>query len=89
MPRLALTSHLGRYVEWKPTELPGNNVLQVLEAAFERCPRLRGYVVDEHGRLRKHVTLFIDGQPLNDTSGLSDPVGPHQEVFVMQALSGG
>ena len=56
---------------------------------FAATPRLREYVVDERGVLRKHMTVFVDGQQLADREGLSDPVGPRSEIFVMQALSGG
>jgi hypothetical protein len=89
MPRLALTQHLHRYVQWQNSELPGQTVAQVLEAGFARCPALKPYVVDEHGRLRKHVMVFVSGQPISDTVTFSDPVGQADEVFIMQALSGG
>lgn len=45
--------------------------------------------MDEHGTLRKHMIVFIDGEQVRDLSGLSDPVRPDSEIFVMQALSGG
>jgi len=89
MPRLALTQHLLRYVDFKSAEFPGQTVKQVLEAGFERCPKLKPYVVDEHGQLRKHVMVFVSGQPITDTTHFSDPVGQADEVFIMQALSGG
>ena len=35
--------------------------------------------------MRKHVNIYI-----NDArAGLDDPVGPDDEIFVFQALSGG
>ncbi len=89
MPRLALTQHLQRYLSWTTRDLPGNTVAAVLASAHESCPLLRDYILDEQGRVRKHVTIFIDGQPIEDRLTLSDPVLPNQEIFVMQALSGG
>lgn len=89
MARLSLTKHLERYVTGAPTEVEGSTVREVLNAAFEKCPILRSYIVDEHDRVRKHVMIFVDGQPVDDREGLTDVVGPRQEVFVMQALSGG
>ena len=64
-------------------------VQEALAQVFADNPRLRGYVVDERGALRKHMTVFVDGEQLKDRVGLSDPVGSDAEVYVMQALSGG
>jgi sulfur-carrier protein len=89
MPRLALTQHLQRYLTWSTRDLPGDTVAAVLASAHDSCPRLRGYILDEQGRVRKHVTIFIDGEPIADREKLSDTVRPNQEIFVMQALSGG
>jgi hypothetical protein len=50
---------------------------------------LRSYIVDDQGRLRKHVVVFIDGEMIEDRDGLRDPVGPASDLVVMQALSGG
>ena len=62
---------------------------EVLDRVFADNPRLRGYVVDERGVLRKHMSIFVDGVQLADRETLSDPVGPGSELYVMQALSGG
>lgn len=62
---------------------------EVLDVVFERIPRLRGYVVDETGCLRKHMTIFVDGELVSDRRRLSDPVDSNSEIYVMQALSGG
>jgi molybdopterin converting factor small subunit len=69
--------------------VPGHTAREALEAAFARYPRLRGYVLDEHGALRKHMVVFVNGRACGDREGLRDPVGDQDEVVVMQALSGG
>jgi hypothetical protein len=89
MPRLTLTQHLDRFVAWSPRDVPGTTAAAVLDAAFVDCPALRGYVLDDQGRVRKHVMILVDGEMIRDRLTLTDPVGPQQEVFVMQALSGG
>jgi hypothetical protein len=61
----------------------------VLDAVFAANPRARGYVLDDQGELRRHMTVFVDGAVLRDRVRLSDPVAPDGEVYVMQALSGG
>ena len=57
----------------------------MLENLFADNPRLRSYVVDDQGRIRKHVNVYVGGA----RADLADPVGPDDEVFVFQALSGG
>ncbi len=61
----------------------------MLAGVFDANPQLRGYVLDDQGRLRKHVTVFVDGKMLQDRQRLSDAVCDDSQIFVMQALSGG
>ena len=62
---------------------------EALSQVFHDDARLRGYVLDDQGRLRPHVTVFVDGEAILDRQGLSDPVEPASRIYVMQALSGG
>lgn len=62
---------------------------EVLQAYFPQYPALRGYVLEDSGALRKHMTIFVDGVAIQDRQNLSDPVPVDGEVFIMQALSGG
>ena len=89
MPRVVFTKNLQRHVPCPPVDAPGSTVCDVLGNVFANNPRLRGYVVDEHGALRKHMTVFINNDQIKDRLHLSDPVEPSAEIFVMQALSGG
>ena len=65
------------------------SVREVLDAVFASNERARGYVLDEHGAVRKHMVIFIDGTMIRDRITLADPVVPSSEIYVMQALSGG
>lgn len=89
MPRVAFTHHLQRHVSCPAAEIAGRTVAEVLEAFFAANQRLRGYVLDDQGCVRKHVTIFVDGRPILDRARLSDPVAETAEIYVMQALSGG
>ncbi len=51
-----------------------------------RFPGLRFRVIDEQGRIRQHMKVFI-GDRL--TADLATPVADADEVTIMQALSGG
>ena len=59
-----------------------------LSTVFAQNPRLKSYIVDDQERLRKHVTIFLNGEMLTDRR-LNHPVGPTDEIYVFQALSGG
>ena len=56
---------------------------------FEGREQLRGYVLDDQGALRHHVTVFVDGVQVRDRTRLAEPVEASTEIYVMQALSGG
>ncbi len=62
---------------------------RALAAALLGRDELRGYILDDQGRLRKHVAIFVDGAMIRDRRNLGDPVADGSEVFVVQALSGG
>lgn len=89
MPSVSFTGNLQRHVSCPPCRSDGGTVREVLEGAFSLYPGLRGYVLDEHGELRFHMLVFVDGVPVADRRGLGDPVAEAGEVHVMQALSGG
>lgn len=89
MPRVHFTGNLKRHLDCPPAEVPGRTVVDALEAVFAENPRLRSYLLDDQGRVRKHVNVFVDGEPVSDRVGLTDPVEPAGEIYVFQALSGG
>lgn len=89
MPRVSFTPNLRRHLDCPAMDAPGATVRAALEQVFAGNPRLRGYLLDEHGSLRKHVTIFVNDAPVIDRVGLTDPVGEGEDIFVFQALSGG
>jgi molybdopterin synthase sulfur carrier subunit len=89
MPRIVFTNHLRRHLDCPPQTVEATTVRAALEQAFAVNGAVRDYIVDERFRLRKHITLFVDGRTLADREMLSDPLTPESEIYVMQALSGG
>jgi molybdopterin converting factor small subunit len=89
MARVVFTANLQRHVRCPPADVPGRTVREVLDAVFAANPAARSYVLDEQGELRKHMTVFVNNEPIGDRVRLSDPVSAGDEVFVFQALSGG
>jgi len=89
MPVVAFTPNLTRHLECPEVVVPAGTVAEALDRVFRENPRLRSYIVDEQGRLRQHVAVFVGGELVHDRLHLTDRIQDHQDVFVMQALSGG
>ena len=90
MPRVAFTRHLQRFFpDLADGEVPGASVREIVDELERRHPGLRSYLVDETGRLRRHVNVFVGEEPIRDREHLGDAVGPADQVFILQALSGG
>jgi molybdopterin converting factor small subunit len=87
--RVSFTANLQRHLSCPDQTVPGSTVRAVLNQVFAAEPRLRSYILDDQGRLRKHVAIYINGDRIADRLALTDPVTDADEVFVFQALSGG
>jgi len=87
--RVVFAPNLERHVSAPPAEVGGSSVREVLDRVFHDNPLLRGHVVDDQGRLRKQVVVFVNGQMIDDRVALTDDIVETDEVFVMQAQSGG
>jgi hypothetical protein len=89
MPRVTLAPSLMHVCPAQGGVVAGLTVREVLQNTFAVTPALRGYVLDDQGAVRKHVTIFLDGEPLTDRERQSDAVHENSEIFLLQALSGG
>ncbi|MBO9659468.1 MAG: MoaD/ThiS family protein [Chitinophagaceae bacterium] len=90
MPTVKFTYALKRFFPGlQQTPAMGRTLAAVLEEMEARYPGVRSYVLDEQGKLRQHVNIFIDGSLIKDRIRLSDPFTEHSEIYIMQALSGG
>ncbi|MCB9235121.1 MAG: MoaD/ThiS family protein [Bacteroidia bacterium] len=90
MPTVKFTAALNRFFpELKEGEIPGHTVAEIIAELGRRHPGLPGYLVDDQGALRHHVNIFIGDNLIRYKKTLSDPVSAGDQVFIMQALSGG
>lgn len=89
MARVNFTKNLERHVACPSEDVSGATLREVLDAYFERHPKVRSYVLDEQSELRRHVVLFVDGRQVAERKGFSQSLRVDSEVYVMQALSGG
>ena len=89
MARVSFTRNLERHLSCPTVEATGGSVATVLDDVFAANPRLQSYLLDDQGRLRKHVNVFINNDLIADRNRLTDRVDDDDEVFIFQALSGG
>ena len=89
MAKIAFTPNIQRHVTCRETEAAGRTVREVLDNLFTDNPRARTYVLDDQSALRRHMTIFIDGEMIHDRTRLSDPVTGASQIYIFQALSGG
>jgi molybdopterin converting factor small subunit len=66
-------------------ELDGATVLDVLRALEGRHPGTSGWILDERGRIRRHINVFVAGE----RAGEATAVGAEDRVEVVPAITGG
>jgi len=89
MALVRFTQNIQRHVACPTQTAEGSTLREVLDCYFKGNERARGYVLDDMGRVRQHMVVFIDGELVRDRDHLSDTVRPNSAVDVIQALSGG
>ena len=89
MPSIRFTRNIQRHVDCPTLDVEGATLRAVLDAYFLANERARGYVLDDGGKLRKHMAAFIDGRQIDDRDRLSDAVPSGAVVDIVQSLSGG
>ena len=90
MAHVTFTPHLTRFFpELTESDIEAATVRELVEALERRFPGFASYVVDEAGRLRRHVNIFVGEEPIRDRDALGDRLERGTPVFIVQALSGG
>ncbi len=70
----------------KVIELEASTVGEAMEALNGRFPGLAFRVIDEQGRIRPHMNIFLGEEKVSD---LMTPIAPGAEIYIVGALSGG
>jgi molybdopterin synthase sulfur carrier subunit len=66
-------------------ELPGTTVGEVLRELERRHPKVTGWILDEQGRVRPHVNVFVNGERTREDMA----VAPDDRLQVLPSISGG
>jgi hypothetical protein len=87
MAEIRFTSNLKRHLSGPSRDVAGATVAEALHDILRENPRLRHHVLDDEGRLRKQIVVFLNGALIEDRRRLSDPIDPASELYVVQAGS--
>ncbi len=69
----------------REVRIEGGSVGEVLRELERMHPKIAGWVLDEHGRLRRHVNVFVNG----DRAGEDMALDPETTLHVLPSISGG
>jgi sulfur-carrier protein len=81
-----LRSYTGGAAEVTAAEGTLREVISGLEAAY---PGIGGRLLDEGGRLRRFVNVYVGEEDVRFAQGLDTPVGAGARVSVIPAVAGG
>jgi sulfur-carrier protein len=81
-----LRTYTGGAAEVSTTSGTLAEVLDGLEAAY---PGIRARVLDDAGRLRRFVNVYVGDEDVRFTDGLATPVPAGTSVSVIPAVAGG
>lgn len=70
-------------------EVDAGSLENVVEGLEEQYPGLGSYIVDDQGRLRHHVAVFVNEDAVVDRDPSQTRVRPGDTVHIVPAVSGG
>ena len=72
--------------ERSQVQAEGVTLGEVLADLDRRYPGICFRMIDEQGAIRRHIRIFVNGEQVR---ALDIPLASSDEVFIVQALSGG
>jgi molybdopterin converting factor small subunit len=84
--KVLIASPLRSYTGADEVEAHGDTLGALLADLDARYPGIRFRMVDEQDQLRRHMRVFINGEPVKN---LAHGIRHTDEVCIVQALSGG
>jgi molybdopterin synthase sulfur carrier subunit len=65
--------------------LDGATVGDVLRALERKWPKTLGWILDERGRVRQHVNVFVNGERVREDAAVT----PNDRMHVLPSITGG
>jgi sulfur-carrier protein len=66
-------------------EVEAASVAEAIDRLDDVAPGIRNRLVDSGPTIRRHINVFVDGNP----ASLTTPLGPESVIHVIPAVSGG
>ncbi len=66
-------------------EVEAASVAEAIDRLDEVAPGIRNRLVDSGPTIRRHINVFVDGEP----ASLATPLGSESVIHVIPAVSGG
>jgi sulfur-carrier protein len=90
VPTVHVPSPLRRLTGGASTlRVPGHDVRSVIAALEHAHPGTAERLLDEAGRLRRHVHVFVRDEDVRSLAGLDTPVDEGDAIAIVPAVAGG
>jgi molybdopterin converting factor small subunit len=66
-------------------DVSGATVGEVLRALEQDWPKVTGWILDEHGQVRRHVNVFVNGERTDASAAVSAT----DQLHVLPSITGG
>jgi len=84
--KVRIPTSLLSYTKASQVDASGTTLRELLTDLERQFPGIRFRVIDEQDHMRGHMRFFVNNE---QTFDLNHPLQPTDEVFLLQALSGG
>ena len=85
MATVTLRSPLKQRAGRDTIDIDGDTVAAVLLGLERECPALAGWVTDETGNVRRHVNVFLNGEPTEPDASTKSG----DRIDIIHAITGG
>jgi len=90
MPTIRIPTPLRKYTQGREeVTVAGATVGAVLEALERDATGIRERILDDAGKVRRFVNIFVGEEDIRFLEGLQTPVGERDEVSIVPAIAGG
>ena len=90
MPILQIPPALRYYVDnQRDLEISAASVNDLLTELVGRYPTLGFHLLDTEGELRRHFSVFVNGEHIRELKGLDIVLKPEDRVLLLASAAGG
>jgi molybdopterin synthase sulfur carrier subunit len=90
MPNVRIPTPLRKYTQGREeVAVDGDTVGDVLEALERSCPGIRERILDDAGKVRRFVNVFVGEEDIRFLEQLKTQVKGSDEVSIVPAIAGG